>query len=250
MARRKYTKELYDALVRGYRDAPGNASHAARIAGCDRRAAQHAYEAGWPKRPWAIPIKDFLAREREVVRAERHKALEQAREQETELREQAHKDAINAQKQEAAGSQQARANSLALANVIGQIAVACIPLSKRVAAAIRDDMKMSPQSALKLFSSMAYVVRQGNESLRLALEIERLRVGEPTSILKLQAEDMTTDDVADSLSHLHRTLQRAVDRGDNTFEQDLQDAGGADFAQDHDEDEDGEEVEIHSGPVH
>ncbi len=249
MARRGYTKQLYELLVQSYRDQPGNSSAAARHAGCNRRTAQRAYEHGWPSHTWAPPIKDFLKAEKERIRAERARELQAARDQETEMREQLQKDAINAQKQEAAGSQQARANSLALANVIGQIAVACIPLSKRVAEAVRHDTKMSPHSALKLFSSMAYVVRQGNESLRLALEIERLRVGEPTSILKLQAEDMTVDDVADSLSHLHRTLQRAVDRGDNTFADDLAEVEGAEF-EGEDDDPDAYSDDEAADPVH
>jgi len=245
MARRKYTKELYDRLVQGFREAPNNFSHASRIAGCDRRAAQRAYELGWPARSWAIPIKDYLAAEKERIRAERQKQLEAQRESESEMREKAQTDAIAAQTQEAAGSAQARANALALAGVIGRIAVACVPLSDRIAKALREDISMTPQQALKLFSSMAYVVRQGNETLKLALEIERLRVGEPTSIFRLQADEMTVDDVADSLSHLHRTLQRAVARGESmeTLEQALEHIPGNDEDEDDVEDDEEEDAE-------
>jgi len=38
---------LYDALVEAYRDAPGNARHAAKVAGCDRATARRAWEKGF-----------------------------------------------------------------------------------------------------------------------------------------------------------------------------------------------------------
>jgi len=214
MARRAYTKELYDKLVRGFREAPGNFSHASRVSGMGRTACKLAWECGWPKRTWAPPIKQYLAKEKELIRAERQKQLEIDQATEELAREKSTKDAINAQAQEAAGSAAARANSLALANVIGRVTIACIPLSERVATMLRDDnFAFTPQTALRLFSSVAYVVRQGNEALRLALEIERLRVGEPTSVLKLVAEDLSIDDVASQLTHMQRTLQRAVEKG-------------------------------------
>jgi len=214
VARTAYTKELYDKLVRAFREAPGNFSHASRISGSGRAACKVVWEHGWPKRSWAPPIRDYLAKEKEMIRAERQKQLEIDQANEELSREKATKDAINAQAQEAAGSAAARANALALANVIGRITIACIPLSERVATMLKDaDFKITPQSALKLFSSVAYTVRQGNEALRLALELERLRVGEPTNVLKLVAEDLTIDDVASQLTHMQRTLQRAVEKG-------------------------------------
>jgi hypothetical protein len=214
MARRAYTREMYQALVNGFREAPGNASHAGRIAGVGRSAAKLAWEQGWPKRSWAPPIRQYLEKEKELIRAERQKQLEIDQANEELARERATKDAFQAQAQEAAGSQAARANSLALANVIGRITIACIPLSERVATELKNpNFAFTPQTALRLFSSVAYVVKQGNEALRLALEIERLRVGEPTNVLKLVAEDLTIDDVASQLTHMQRTLQRAVEKG-------------------------------------
>lgn len=170
-----------------------------------------------------------------MIRAERQRQLEIDRANEELSRERATKDAIQAQAQEAAGSQAARANALALANVIGRITIACIPLSERVATELKNpNFAFTPQNALRLFSSVSYVVRQGNEALRLALEIERLRVGEPTNVLKLVAEDLAIDDVASQLTHMQRTLQRAVQKGvqygaevqDDDFEVEVEDASG------------------------
>jgi len=230
-----YTKSRYSDLVRGFRESPGNFSHAARIAGVGTATAKLAWEKGWPRRSWAPPIKEYLQKEKEQIRAERQKQREIDQATEETARERATKDAIQSQAQEAAGSQAARANALALANVIGRITIACIPLSERVAAELKNpNFAFTPQTAMRLFSSVSYVVRQGNEALRLALEIERLRVGEPTNVLKLVAEDLTIDDVASQLTHMQRTLHRAVTKGvqygadvrDDDLELDVEDTSG------------------------
>lgn len=47
MARTRRTREIYQRLIEAFREKPGNASHAARRAKCERRMAKTAWEKGW-----------------------------------------------------------------------------------------------------------------------------------------------------------------------------------------------------------
>lgn len=103
MAHAFQTKTRYEAVVEGFRRAPGNYMQAAQYAGCGWRAAKILWNRGWVKHQWARPIKDVLADEqalkqeavgrrirgeRAVQDAQADKAraeVEQAREAEAEL---------------------------------------------------------------------------------------------------------------------------------------------------------------------
>lgn len=90
MAARSLTRNLYDRLVEGYRLAPGNASNAARHAGCERRCARRAWEHGWPQWPWARAIRDVIADEGETARVRAAEIERRRREAEDADREKAH----------------------------------------------------------------------------------------------------------------------------------------------------------------
>ncbi len=208
--RRKYTQELYDSLVEAFRQSPGKCWSVGRSVGVRHETAKRAWEKGWNKKEWP-PIKVYLQEEQEKIRAAREDMQRQARIAADQTREKAREDAIKAQAQEAAGAQLARTNSIALASVVGQLAVASMKLAKKVATTIEDPTyQITPREAMRLYKDMAYVIQHGNDALLTALEIERLRVGEPTSILQIQAGEGTPEETAAQLGSLSRTLERAA----------------------------------------
>lgn len=211
MARRAYTQDLYDRLVKAFREKPGNASNAARWAGCERRCAARAWANGWPNRPWAIPIQRYLIEEKEAIRVERQRAMEESARIDEEARAQLRKDAIDAQKHEALAVRGARINAIALSNMISKLLPSLINLSESTATQIKSGSSAyTPHQVLHLMRSASYVVRQSNEAARLALELERIRVGDPNDIFKSKDEDEQDDDeVVTALMGLNRTLRRA-----------------------------------------
>ena len=210
MAKRAYTQHLYDRLVEGFREKPGNASHAARFAGCERRCAARAWEHGWPRRPWAIPIRLYLEQEREMIRAERAKAIEERAKLDEAQREKARQDAVDTLTQEALASRASRINSIALSNMISKMLPSLIHVSEKISAGIKNGTyNFTPHQALKIMGTASYVVRQANEAVRLALEIERVRVGDPNDGFKIEVEDMGPDEVVTQLMGMTRTLRRA-----------------------------------------
>lgn len=68
MARRPYTRELYDRLTDSYRTFPGEHYRVAAEVNLGWRACKLAYEEGWKGRhvPWAMPIRERLAAESEA----------------------------------------------------------------------------------------------------------------------------------------------------------------------------------------
>jgi len=210
MGRRRLTQELYDRLVEGYRESPGNHAHAARIAGCGWKLAKRSWEDGWKEYTYAIPIKDQLQADKEGARLQRSRILEEERTKKSEEREEARKDAIQARSQEAQAAQRAGVNALAMANIIGKIVLACGPLSTRLAEMLKDpDNDMTARMMAQILKDSTYIVKRGNDAIRTALEIERLRVGNPIDTMDLGIEDMTHEEALEELEGLSKTLARA-----------------------------------------
>lgn len=212
MARRAITKELYNALLGAYRLAPGNASNAARIAFCDRRTAKRAWELGWPKvAEWALPIRETMRLEFEEARADRERLVEKEREDQVAQREAARRDAARTVEEETKAVQIARANSIALGGIMNQLMRGMLPLAKRTVAQLESE-EFTPKVGMKLMQDMGFVIRQGNEAIRLAMELERLRLGEPTDQLGISKDmdDVTAEEAVEELLGLERTLQRAA----------------------------------------
>ena len=75
MARRPINADFYDALVDAFRETPGNAHSAAKVArrdprsggSCNRRTALRAWKRGWPNRG-LIPISETLKDEKRSAR--------------------------------------------------------------------------------------------------------------------------------------------------------------------------------------
>lgn len=213
MGRRTLTKELYESIVEGYREAPGNFTHAARCAGIGWAAAKKAWEIGWPERTWAPPIKDIIAKEMEIARLKRIEAEEEQAERDKISRQKLRDDAVKTAEQEARAVVQARGNAMGLSSVISKLLLGSLPLADR----IKDELEKgsyTPQQALKIFVNMAYIVRQGTEAIRLALEMERTRLTEPIhdSLLK-DIENITPGEAVKQLESVQRTIERAKKLG-------------------------------------
>lgn len=195
---------------------PGNASAAAKFAGTDRRMAQRVWEEGWTRYdPRWVPIKQYLETERERVRAERQRLQEEERKRREEEREKARQDAIRTQAEEARAAANARGNAIGLAAVIGKLVLGCIPVADRLRKTLEDpNTAFTHKEMLSIINRTSYIVREGNAALKMALEIERIRLGEPTTIMGLKPMDeMQPEEMVVHLESMARTLERAKELG-------------------------------------
>lgn len=187
MPRRAYTRDLYDRLVEGFRDAPGNFSQAGRHAGCGRRAAKRAWEQGWSNLPWARPIRDVLAEERTTALAlcaDRAKARE---EREAAQREAARDHAVQTVAVEEEILGRSREVILRCLGVAQQLEPAMETLAQRVTSeAIAHGDAISAAEAMRLMGRFVTVVGQLVRASEQLVKLGHVERGTPSEIVEVR----------------------------------------------------------------
>ena len=191
MAFRHLTREMYDALLIAYREVPGNAARAARIANCDSRTARKMWEEGNSKLPWARPIRQALLDEAEAARAAQRKAelaqLDEAKNERDKVRQ----DAVKALAQEGQMLAAGRANALGVLASLTQL----LPSVRKVAQQLND--RIANGDPLEVSQGMKFLDRFTSTFSRAAdaadklIEAERRHKGEPTQVIGLEVEQGT-----------------------------------------------------------
>lgn len=212
--RRPVTREMYDLLIDGYREQPGNASFAARAAGCDRRTAARGWNKGWldlKNHEWAVPIRDVIKNEMLSARAERQRLQEKEKEAVALERSRARQDAVKSAGEEAQAAQVARTSAIAMGGVAQSLIRTLLPLLKKLPELV-EKADLTAKETIKAIGDTAFIVRSTNDSIRTSLEIERIRLGEPTDIIGIQSqlEEVTAEEAVEELLGIERTLRRAV----------------------------------------
>lgn len=220
--RRKLTRELYEALVQGYRSAPGVAAHAARIAGCDSRLASKAWAEGWRGYPWARPIRDVLAAEAHDARALAARAMREAEDAARARAEDARAESVEAQAQERAILRAARSDVLAVLVLAAELVPSMRVLVRVVSEAMRPGEdgslpSITPSAALGMLTRHASLVSKGLGAAETILALSRLDRGEATARVEVGIgalpEDMPLADALAELAASEATLREARARG-------------------------------------
>ena len=237
--------QFYEKLLDAYRDNPGNHAGAAKVVGCARKTAKRGWDIGWAKHDWAPPIKDVIAQEQVQARAriqqEKDAAIEQAWAEEEAIvtqtpvgadRTQAY---LDAQAERAKAKEQAIATRKAEGQMVGGIRQAA---SNSAAALLRisnginllaervnkelTTMAASPKdfkvgAALVTINKYASAVRDLTIAGKTAVELERLHLGDPTSIVGVQIEGAFDDapmaDVQREIQKAAQAIKDAEERG-------------------------------------
>jgi hypothetical protein len=240
-------RRLYKTLLAAFVEAPGNVSGAARAASCHNDTARRAWEHGWPEQGLA-PIHQVLAEQFTTTRALRAEkqaaeaALEEARqaaneklaeaeakatalvataEQEAERRgrqrlaefeERAHLDAAEQRADEATLCRAARRNALAVQGFVASVLQNARVLAEKITSAIQSGA-LTPQQALSFGDRMVRGARDAHEAAKLALQLERIRVGDPTEIIAVKVEPASLDEAARDMQHAADVLELMRRRG-------------------------------------
>lgn len=283
--RRPRTKELYDAILRGYRRYGEKHGQAAKEAGVTRRTASECFRSGWPG--VGIPIREQLALDELVVRAGRTQteevveaskagvaallkesrgdaasaidALERAskRAQDMEAKASAALEEANrrlaeveelsrakiTETERAAAATMAKAELDAKAKLadllqkakvdaaetmadeanaakfgrkaaLSAAAIAALVLkdAQHIAVSLRTAMgdlsQLSPPNAIRLARELVRLVESAEKSVILALQAERLRVGQPTEVIGITGYDTTLEEKEIKVRAVARALER------------------------------------------
>lgn len=237
MARVIITRDQYDLMVAAFREQPGNASHAARSAKCTPHTARRAYRQGYPDRGWPA-IKETVGSEQKAARAARQKAMREEvakreadaqallngqataqLEQEILDREKARQDAIQTRKEEGQMIRGLRGDVGMMLAVIGKTLRGATNSAGRVAKALETGVdstgrKLTLKEEMSLQRSTALMLEVAAKGVKVAVEAERLLMGEPTEILGLTMGQLSEDDAV----HVLEVGQRAIARHKKRFE--------------------------------
>lgn len=198
MGRRAVTQNLYDDLVRAFRDRPGNYTQAAKAAGCQDKTAARAWNKGWPQK-MLKPIKQQIEFEqmeaRKVAAAE---AAARRAKREKELQD-ARAAAVQSRAQEGQMVTMARQAALAGVSVTASLLMGCRPLAAAVKAQLEAEAKQPPVDALSMATRITLLKRVAdtmetiNRAAHEAMEMERLHLGSPTDAIRA-IDDMAEQD--------------------------------------------------------
>lgn len=212
MGRRALNANTYETLRQAFIVEPGNIEHARKKAGCTWETAKQAWEFGWKNKPWAPSIKAALEAEQHAVRAARMRKELEAEQLEQDKRVQARLDAIQARAEEAQGAKTSRKNAINLGIVSGKLVVLVDAMVNELhtkLAAPGMMSNMAPAEIRKWIHTASITVHRAEAVMRLALEIERIVVGEPIAVIGHRVENMSPDAMVKELQGLARTMERA-----------------------------------------
>ena len=175
--------DLHQRLLAAFREHPGDHTAVRRIIGVDARTARRGWERGWPGRNWPA-IKPIVEREQEERRA-RLAGRAPAMLADAEL--QAEREVMLAR-----GS---GVMALELLSVTRKL----MPRMKMLAEQIEQtkDLAPDPVGAMAVLGRFTRSVGRAVEVARAAIELERIRVGDPQRIeLTVQHEQVDAAAVA------------------------------------------------------
>jgi hypothetical protein len=196
---RGMTVETAEKLLAAFRTAPGRLAPAARAAGVCSDTAGHAWHKGlivqgFPQ--YRRPFRELIAEEQEVARArlagEQAEAARLAAEAEARrrgtTREKALEDVTQERVQEAQLVRAARGSTLILLHTVTNLSAGLDKLGGKVRAvleleAAKPDDQVDVRLVLRLLGQLTTSLRQCNDAGQRALEMSRLLLGEPTSIV-------------------------------------------------------------------
>jgi hypothetical protein len=221
--RRVIDLAFYESLLAAYLRLPGNASAAARDAGCDRRTAARAWSIGWPRKGFTA-IKQRVEDEQRAARARLLRDDQDARQAKQDatrsIAEQAQLDSAKSRAEEARTVRASRANALALGSATARLNRGALALAKRIEAELLRDTDdagnrktLNVRAGVALLRQVAAINRESNDASRLAVQLERLVLGEPDTITGHVVINMTADDARREIERARDALARADARG-------------------------------------
>ena len=216
MARRVIDKVFVDKLTDGFARNPGNASAAARFAGCDHRTARRGWAVGWPKqgfRPLSVVIEERqnAARALALQRTADERAADQQAAQ--GLAEKARLDMAKEREAEGHIARTARNNALAALATSSNLLKVGFKISQDLTA---DDLaNLPPKDRVRALKVIAEFNREAVAAADAAVKVERLIMGEPDSIVRHEHvhEAASPKDMEATIERANRALARAKARG-------------------------------------
>jgi hypothetical protein len=226
MAGTPLTRQLYDLMVASYRECPGNASHAARKCGCDRRMARRGWEKGWPRYTWALPIREVLANEAKADEERLSLAKRRAAEEAIADAEQRRVNTKEARDEEDKILRIGRRDVLGTLVMAAELVPAMRVLSKVVNDAIINGKIQGIEGAkmaMNFLQRHATLVSKAVYAADAMVKLSRIDRGQPSAVVGIDQEldaDMSYEEAVAELEDAAEVL--ALVRGKGALPADLE----------------------------
>lgn len=199
---------VWEKLLSFYRENPASFVKAAKEHNITPYIAKKAWSEGWVGVYPAIA--EIVQQEANEARARRAQAQadavkaarEAARLEEDAKAKQAREDAVKSRAQEAQLIQLGRANVLLAFHSTVPILNALGKLVPQVAATLAATANPNPREVISLVRTLASITARTMEAGRLAMEMERLYLGEPTVIIGQGQNSMTKEEALAELAEI------------------------------------------------
>lgn len=234
MGAKALTEELYLALLKAFREFPGQHYKVATICGCDGRTALKAWGRGFPEKKWD-PIEITLTREALMARSKVMAETAARRASAEKDREDAVKSGAISRAQEGQMVTLSRSGALQALTVAGNLATAARELAvvvrKKLSAeasvpdevpdptdpskTIPNPKQITTAAGLSLLQKIVAIQAQVNNLAHESMNMERLYLGEPTQLVGVvhQQSEMTMEELEVRIEMATEALRRSKESG-------------------------------------
>lgn len=192
MSSRAITQDLVAALLDFFRRQPGDISEAARYAQCSRPTARKAWAKGFPGHHNGKPLEQVIKEEQAAARAEMLRETQARAAQAERDREDARKAAVQARKEEGMMVQGTRAVTGQAIVMAQKVITGSNALAERLKQILQTEATkptpdLTPIAMMNLLREASLVVNRLNDAAYQTMQMERLHLGEPTTIVGVTA---------------------------------------------------------------
>ena len=225
MGKRIITTELYNQMCGAFREQPGDVSYAAKKCGTGYTTAKRAWHLGFAwikneelKKPIKLRIEEEQAYTRMKLEEEAALARQKEAEDETRRRrvmqEKALRDVTENRFQEAQMIRLARGASVAMLATLTSVSQGVAKLGVQVQKSLakyseRDDLSIQEASnVVRLMATNSTALRQAIDASSRTMQMERLLLGEPGSIIGIQPvmPDITIEEAERRIASVRQAL--------------------------------------------
>lgn len=210
MSKKAISRELYEQMLEAFREEPGNIGYVAKKCDVEYRTAAKCWKVGWESK-YFDPAKDTI--EQEQLEARSRVASEKAKrnlETVSIKSEVVRQDAIEIRTHETKMVRGARENCIALMACSQKLLGGAFQLSARLGELLRNE-QLGVKDGIAVLATIGKLIKDGNESAKLSLVLERLLVGAPTEIIGLT--NITVQEAESECRRALATIEMAKNMG-------------------------------------
>ena len=222
--------EIYKALVAAYVERPEEHNYAAKAAGVSHQTAVKAWKDGWADThrrayAWAPPIGPRIVQYRRELDEQKRVEAIAAERQAAKFRQEARTDAGETHTQEGVLVKNTRHGVTMLLTIVAKMAPALDLLGQQIVAAVQSN-QIDPTKASRVVRDLTAAAGTMTRAGQIAMQMERLYRGDPTSIVGIQETEMTLEEAVAEIEAGQDAVRRLQRGGLEVIE------GGAENAED------------------